>query len=507
MGSGEYDVFLSYARSDGDAAAELNGWLSAQGIKTFFDRKELSPGLRWVPALEDAIGRSKAVAILVGAHGLGNTQQYERELALVRQTGDQTFPVIPVLMPGCDSPPTGFLQLLTWVDLSKGPSVLRQSEQPRRSPRRAARRGGRQPAIRASICPYRGLEPFREEDAAFFCGRDDAIREIVARVQEHSFVAVVGASGSGKSSLVFAGLMPALRRQGRTAMWDVVTLRPGKSPLRALAEAFGTPPENAGRARDRRMAREGGGLPSRRRRQDARARRRTPPRFRARKARPPPDLCRSVGGALRHGAAAGGQGAPCPAFGRRREIHRAPGRGGVRAGIAGERRDDGPGGLLQSAHPQSAARGAFAEAAGQYPADEAATTCASAIETPARTAGLSFAPPELVDRILDDVGLEEGRLPLLQFALKETWAKREGDKLTAEAYTEVGGVAGAIEKTAQDAYERLTLSQKDAARRLFLRLVTPGEGQADTRARSAIPDDPSSATSSVCSPIPRRGSW
>ena len=114
----------------------------------------------------------------------------------------------------------------------------------------------------------------------------------------------------------------------------------------------------------------------------------------------------------------------------------------------------------------------------------------SAIETPAKTAGLSFAPPELVDRILDDVGLEEGRLPLLQFALKETWERREGDKLTAEAYTAVGGVAGAIEKTAEDAYERLTPSQKDAARRLFLRLVTPGEGQADTRARSVIPDDP-----------------
>ena len=88
------------------------------------------------------------------------------------------------------------------------------------------------------------------------------------------------------------------------------------------------------------------------------------------------------------------------------------------------------------------------------------------------------------------MGPEEGRLPLLQFALKETWGKRDGDRLTADAYTSVGGVAGAIEKTAEDAYERLTPAQKDAARRLFLRLVTPGEGQADTRARSVIPDDP-----------------
>ena len=95
MGSGGYDVFLSYARSDGAAAAELNGWLNEQGLSTFFDRSALRPGLRWVPALEDAIGRSKAVAILVGAHGLGNTQQYERELALIRQTGEPRLPGHP----------------------------------------------------------------------------------------------------------------------------------------------------------------------------------------------------------------------------------------------------------------------------------------------------------------------------------------------------------------------------------------------------------------------------
>src|SRR5208337_2914862 len=89
-----------------------------------------------------------------------------------------------------------------------------------------------------------------------------------------------------------------------------------------------------------------------------------------------------------------------------------------------------------------------------------------------------------------DVGLEEGRLPLLQFALKETWEKRTGERLTAEAYIAVGGVTGAIEKTAQDAFDRLTPARQEAARRLFLRLVTPGEGQEDTRARSLIPDDP-----------------
>src|SRR5271168_2457665 len=115
MASGDaYDVFVSYARSDEAAAGDLNGWLCAQGFSTFFDRSALRPGLRWIPALEEAIDRSRAVAILVGPHGIGNTQQYERELALVRQTSNAAFPVIPVLMPGCDSPATGFLQLLTW---------------------------------------------------------------------------------------------------------------------------------------------------------------------------------------------------------------------------------------------------------------------------------------------------------------------------------------------------------------------------------------------------------
>ncbi|VFU10524.1 conserved protein of unknown function [Methylocella tundrae] len=245
---GGYDVFLSYARSDGAAAAELNGWLSAQGLRTFFDRSELRPGLRWIPALEDAIGQSDAVAILVGPHGIGNAQQYERELALVRQMRDDGFPVIPVLMPGCQNPPTGFLQLLTWVDLSRGATVLPQQDS--LAFLREAIHGEAVPpsSIRALICPYRGLEPFREEDAAFFCGRDGAISDLVAQVKAHAFVAVIGPSGSGKSSLVFAGLLPALRQQRQTTMWDVVSLRPGASPLRALAAAFGAAPQDAGPA-------------------------------------------------------------------------------------------------------------------------------------------------------------------------------------------------------------------------------------------------------------------
>jgi WD40 repeat protein/energy-coupling factor transporter ATP-binding protein EcfA2 len=490
MPSGDaYDVFVSYAHSDGDVAAELNGWLGAQGFSTFFDRSELRPGLRWVPALEEAIGRSRAVVILVGPHGIGNTQQYERELALVRQTGEQNFPVIPVLMPGCEAPPTGFLQLLTWVDLSKRKNVREQTGG--LEALRAALRGETvaASAIRASICPYRGLEPFREEDAAFFCGRDDAIRELVARVREHAFVTVVGPSGSGKSSLVFAGLLPALRMQGRTTMWDVITLRPGKSPLSALAEAFGTPPDNVGvfendawlekeatflragdaetltRAVDRRLD----GAPEKPDRlliyvdqwEELYAMA-PPPEDKARLARHSADVEKFI--ELLVAAASGASSRASVVMTVRADFYNPLIRNPLVAALLPKQQVNIP--------PMSR------------------DDLRSAIEAPAKKAGLSFAPPQLVDRVLDDVGLEEGRLPLLQFALKETWGRREATRLTAEAYTEVGGVAGAIQKTAENAYECLTPSQKDAARRLFLRLITPGEGQADTRARSAIPDDP-----------------
>jgi hypothetical protein len=177
MGSDVYDVFVSYARSDEAVAAELNRWLCAQGLRTFFDRSALRPGLRWIPALEDAIERSHAIIILVGKHGIGNTQQYERELALARQSHEPSLPVIPVLMPGCESPPTGFLRLVTWVDLSKGDTVTQQTDN--LSSLRSAIGG--EPvaaaAVRGTICPYRGLEPFREEDAPFFCGRGGGLRE------------------------------------------------------------------------------------------------------------------------------------------------------------------------------------------------------------------------------------------------------------------------------------------------------------------------------------------
>ena len=139
--------------------------------------------------------------VLIGPRGLGNTQQYERELAFVRQTRDPAFRVVPVILPeNTTDPPVDFLQLLTWIDFSHvtrvfdAPDVLEQLL--------TAIRGGGSAAegARETICPYRGLDAFREEDSAFFFGRGSAddlntpIGELVSKVREHSFVMVVGRS-------------------------------------------------------------------------------------------------------------------------------------------------------------------------------------------------------------------------------------------------------------------------------------------------------------------------
>ena len=84
MGTESFEVFTSYARSDAEHAAAINAVLLEKQFTTFFDRQKLNPGLPWVWALEEAINAAKAVIVLVGPHGFGNTQHYEYEFAFLR---------------------------------------------------------------------------------------------------------------------------------------------------------------------------------------------------------------------------------------------------------------------------------------------------------------------------------------------------------------------------------------------------------------------------------------
>ena len=126
------------------------------------------------------------------------------------------FRVFLVLLPGMPDPfdPTAidpFLSMRTWVDLRGGVDDLAgvivwcgrcracRSREPCRS------------SAGQEVCPYRGLLPFREADSAWFFGRDGDVQRLVEKLKTSQFLAVVGPSGSGKSSLTLAGLLPALR--------------------------------------------------------------------------------------------------------------------------------------------------------------------------------------------------------------------------------------------------------------------------------------------------------
>src|SRR5437763_5187841 len=89
--------------------------------------------------------------------------------------------------------------------------------------------------------PYPGLRPFEPDEALKFYGRETHTTELLRRLSENRFIAVVGSSGSGKSSLVRAGLLPALHRGrliGATSQWRICIMRPGEAPMKSLAKAL-----------------------------------------------------------------------------------------------------------------------------------------------------------------------------------------------------------------------------------------------------------------------------
>ncbi len=239
MPTGAFDVFLSYHWRDHARVEALAQRLREGNLSVFLDRWYLTPGQSWPKELEATLARCRAVAVCIGQGEMGPWQQREQYLSLERQVAaerqNQSFPVIPVLLPGAE-PPLGFLSQNTWVDFRTrvdDPVLLAtlvraiHSQPPGPDAQETIRN------TLAAICPYRGLLYFRKEDAPFFFGREAAIMQLVHAVEQHNLVAVVGAWGSGKSSVVRAGLVPELRK-ARDRVYEIATMVPTDRPLHAL---------------------------------------------------------------------------------------------------------------------------------------------------------------------------------------------------------------------------------------------------------------------------------
>jgi hypothetical protein len=238
----DFDVFLSYTRQDAAAAENVRTRLAEAGLHAFLDRYALPAGQPWQPLLEQSIGSCRAMVALIGPSGLGSWQQREIQLGLDRQVSTRAarFPVVPVLLPNLpdnEIPLGRFLGLNTWVDFRPG------LDDPEALQRLIAGAQGRAidevatTKLLKGISPYRGLLAFREQDAGLFFGRQRFVSELIGKVTQQTstnVVAVVGRSGSGKSSIVSAGLLPALRKErgvGQQAIWDILSLRPLGEPL------------------------------------------------------------------------------------------------------------------------------------------------------------------------------------------------------------------------------------------------------------------------------------
>jgi Novel STAND NTPase 1/TIR domain len=474
--AGSFDVFFSYSTCDHAAVKRVARELTGYGIRVFLDRWYLTPGQPWPQALEQTLAGCGAVAVFIGAEGLGPWQQRERDLALDRQGREPGFPVTPVLLTRAD-PALGFLGLNTWVDLSDD-----QADPETLAILTAAIRGEppgplarqRSEVVRAAVCPYRGLQPFREEDEPFFFGRTSFAETLTATVLRHPFVAVVGASGSGKSSVVRAGLIPRLRRGAGNLVWDAVTLVPTDRPLHSLAAAF-LPALEPERSEVDRLAEVGklaahlaDGTVST---QDVAER--------MLKKQPGTDrLLLFVD-----------QWEEVYTLGNDTGMHQAF-IGQLLSGAATDAirvvltvRGDFMGRALENRDFADRLQQGLVTI-GPMTRDELAET----IVEPAAKTGLSF-EAGLAETILDDLGEEPGGLPLLEFLLERLWAQRSGVLLTHDAYVRLGRVSGAIAHRAEEVFERsLNDAEREAAHRLLMRMVRPGDGVEDTRRRAVLPE-------------------
>ncbi|MHC5736518.1 nSTAND1 domain-containing NTPase [Nostoc sp.] len=317
-------------------------------------------------------------------------------------------------------------------------------------------------------CPYRGLFHFGPNDADVFFGREIFIEELYSATKTNNFIPVLGASGSGKSSVVLAGLVPKLQKAGH---WQFTHFRPGSDPFHALALAL-VPLYTPNLDQTDQIAQ-----------------------------------ARKMAGYLQDGSVI-----LLDVFAKIQQNHP-----NHRVLLIADQFEE----IYTLCNDQeirrkfldcllvsletltsltssatvlvTTMRADFLGNALSYrpfadvlqngdvklgPMNREELT--QVIEKPAQKFGVTFADG-LVERILNDVENQPGNLPLLEFALTELWNKRTGKQLTHKIYEEIGQVEGALARHADEKYGNLTDDEKEKVRRIFIQLVRPGEGAEDTR--------------------------
>ena len=447
-----YDLFISYAETD---RAWVEGYLldglTRAGV-CCYSEAAFALGVPRLLEFERAIQQSqRTLLILSPAYLAESFGQFTDLLAQFYGLETATWPVIPLLLHPVELPPR--LAMLTRLDATDPAEWAAVVERLCAELQRAVPGPAPKPP-----CPYPGMVPFSEADSDRFFGRDSEAQEILERLRLHPFLTVIGPSGSGKSSLVFAGLVPALRASGLfgPGEWLVRTLRPGESPLAALAAALNGDPANPAQAVSNLLAAH-------------------------------PDTRRLL-----------------LVVDQFEELFTL-----ARSGV-----EPFQGALLRLAeipncyliltvradfYPDLMAASLWREVQAHRvevpPLDEDGLRQATV--RPAEDVGV-FVETALVERLVADAGREPGMLPLVQETLVLLWERVERRFLPLSAYEALilprsaygapprTGLQVAMARRADAALAGLMPEQQAIARRVFLRLVQFGEGRADTRRQQPV---------------------
>lgn len=433
-----YDLFISYAEAD---RAWVEGYLldalDEAGVHCHSEAA-FTLGMPRLLEFERAVQDSRHILLVLSpAYLADNFSQFTDLLAQTYGLELATWPVIPLILKPVKLPPRlAMLTALDATDTAQWPKIIKRLSTALRFPV-----PGLTPKPR---CPYPGMVPFGEADSRRFFGRDKEVQELLERLYLHPFLAVIGPSGSGKSSLVFAGLIPALRQSGLfgPGEWLIRALRPGEKPSAALAAAL--PRERQGSQRLLLVI----------------------------------DQFEEVFTVAREDAVPFQQ-----ALLRLAQVSNCYVVLTVRADFFSD--------LMTTLLWQEVQ----AYRLEVVPLDEAGLR--QAIVRPAEEIGV-FVETALVERLVADAAGEPGILPLIQETLVLLWERLERRFLPLSAYEALvlsfstykafggkihTGLQVAMARHADIALADLTPEQQTIARRIFLRLVQFGEGRADTRRR------------------------
>ena len=451
----QYDLFISYAQVDHEwVEGYLQDALTQAGVR-FHSERAFALGVPRIKEFENAIQQSRRTLLVISPAYLSDG--FNLFVDLLGQSyglDSQTWPVIPLVLQPVQLPPRlSALVKLDATDPAQWEAAIArlcidlQYSVPLVSPK--------------PTCPYPGMVPFSEADGDRFFGRDQEIEELLEKLRLQHFITVIGPSGSGKSSLVFAGLIPALRQTGLfgSVEWKVCSMRPGETPLTQLRTLLNSDLADPAQVLSQALATQ-------------------------------PNASRLLLIVDQFEEVFTLAGAEALAF--QQNLLMLAGTSNlyliltVRADFYAD---------LMTALLWRKIQTNRVEIA---PLD--ATGLRQAILKPAESVGV-FVEPALLERLVTDAAGEPGVLPLVQETLVLLWEKverrflplkaYEALILTRKAYGALGkgnrtGLEVAIARRADAALASLEIDPEEIPRRIFLRLIQFGEGRADTRRQQPI---------------------